>query len=302
MARTDDDSWDLATSVGATATMVAAHRAVATNRPQPLIDDPFAEPLVRAAGIEVFSRLAAGELEPGQAGDFLHRMTDLFASRTRFFDEFCTDAAASGIRQVVILASGLDARGYRLAWPAGTTVYEIDQPEVIEFKTRTLSGLGAVPTVELSTVGIDLRQDWRAALRRAGFDPRQPTAWLAEGLLIGFLPPDAQDALVDAISGLSATGSRFACDYLSDAGRAEQAQEQMRHVADSWREHGLDLDMAAMTFTGQRRDVADQLRSLGWDTVAANVNDLFAASGLPLVGGDDLPTFDWIVYVRATRQ
>ncbi len=301
MARTDDDSWDQATSVGATATMVAAHRAVATNRPEPLINDPFAEPLVRAVGIDVFSRLAGGELEPAEVGEFLGRMTDVFASRTRFFDQFMTDAVASGLRQVVIVASGLDARAYRLAWPPGTTVYEIDQPDVIEFKTRTLSGLGAAPTVELRPVGIDLRQDWQAALRRAGFDPDQPTAWLAEGLLIGFLPLDAQDALVDAISGLSASGSRFACDYLSSADQAKTAQEQMRNVADSWREQGLDLDIADLTFTGDRQDVADQLRSLGWEAVRANINDLFAASALPVVEGDDLTSFDWIVYVRATR-
>jgi methyltransferase (TIGR00027 family) len=299
MTRTDDDSWDPATSVGATATMVAAHRALATSRPEPLISDPFAEPLVRAVGIDVFSRLAAGEL--GQDSEFLTRMTDVFASRTRFFDEFVIDALASGIRQVVIVASGLDARAYRLAWPAGTTVYEIDQPEVIEFKTRTLAGLGALPTVELRTVGIDLRQDWQAALRQAGFGPQRATAWLVEGLLIGFLPPDAQDALVEAISGLSAVGSRFACDYLSSARRADAAQQQMRAVADSWREHGLDLDMAALTFTGDRKDVADELRSLGWDAVVATINDLFCASGLALIEDEDRKEFDWIVYVRATR-
>jgi methyltransferase (TIGR00027 family) len=302
MARTDDDSWDLATSVGATATMVAAYRAVATRRQHPLISDPFAEPLVRAVGIDVFTRLASGELEPREAGEFLSRMTDVFTSRTRFFDEFMTSAVAAGIRQVVVLAAGLDARSYRLAWPAGTTVYEIDQPEVIEFKTTTLSGLGAVPTVELRTVGIDLRQDWRAALVHAGFDPATPTAWLAEGLMIGFLPPDAQDALVNAISGLSATGSRIGCDYLSSADRAEAAQEQMRTVGEGWREHGLDLDIADLTYTGERQDVAEQLRSLGWDAVGANINDLLAASGLPLVEGDDQRAFDWIVYVQATRK
>lgn len=301
MARTGDDSWDLATSVGATATMVAAHRAVATNKPEPLINDPFAAPLVNAVGIDVFTRLAAGELQPGEAGDFLARMTDVFASRTRFFDDYMADATAAGIRQVVILASGLDARAYRLPWPAGTTVYEIDQPEVIAFKATTLSGLGAAPTAELRTVGIDLRRDWQRALRSAGFDLEQPTAWLAEGLLIGFLPSDAQEALVSAVSRLSAAGSRFACDYLSGTAQADASREQMSKVAESWREHGLDLDMADLTFTGHRVDVADQLRSLGWDAVGLNINDLFTASGLPPVEADDLEAFDWIVYVRARR-
>ena len=45
----------------------------------------------------------------------------------------------------MILASGLDARAYRLPWPAGTTVFEIDQARVIEFKTATLADLGAAP-------------------------------------------------------------------------------------------------------------------------------------------------------------
>ena len=52
MVRTESDSWDLATSVGATATMVAAQRALAATGPDPLIDDPFAAPLVRAVGID----------------------------------------------------------------------------------------------------------------------------------------------------------------------------------------------------------------------------------------------------------
>ena len=133
------------------------------------------------------------------------------AVRTKFFDEFFLDATNAGIRQVVILASGLDARAYRLPWPDGTTVYEIDQPQVIEFKSRTLAELGAQPTAHRRAVAIDLRDDWPAALRAAGFDPAQPSAWSAEGLL-GYLPPDAQDRLLDTITELSAPGSRIATE------------------------------------------------------------------------------------------
>ena len=148
MTRTDDDTWDLATSVGATATMVAAGRARATKGR--LIDDPFAEPLVRAVGVDFFTRWAAGELDaaevdiPGHPWG-MQPMTDLLAVRTGFIDAFLVDAAAAGIRQAVILASGLDARGYRLTWPAGMTLFEVDQPRVIEFKTATLAALGAGP-------------------------------------------------------------------------------------------------------------------------------------------------------------
>ena len=191
MTRTDNDTWDLASSVGATATMVAAARAIATTADDALINDPFAEPLVRAVGVDFFTRLATGELlakdlDADNASVGMQRMTDNMAVRTKFFDEFFTDAAAAGIQQAVILASGLDSRAYRLAWPAGTTVYEIDQPEVIEFKTKTLAEFGAEPTADRRTVAVDLRFDWPSALIAAGFDPSKPTAWSAEGLL-GYL-------------------------------------------------------------------------------------------------------------------
>jgi methyltransferase (TIGR00027 family) len=312
MARTDDDTWDLATSVGATATMVAAARAAATRRPQPVISDPFAEPLVRAVGIDVFTRVASGELDfddrgGDQTGDQrggvgFPRMVDTFAARARFFDDFFADTGKAGIRQVVIVASGLDARPYRLSWPAGTTVYEIDQPEVIEFKTATLSKLGAVPAVEHRAVGIDLREDWPAALRGAGFDAAQPTAWLAEGVLIGFLPPEAEVRLLDNITALSATGSRLAADYGSVAGQSEAAQEQARAIADRWRQYGLDLDVAELTYPGEHTDVAAHLRAHGWDTTTSVLAELFAAAGLaPLQDDEQEGPATAISFVRATR-
>ena len=223
MTRTDNDTWDLATSVGATATGVAVGRALASRAANPLINDPFAEPLVRAVGVDFFTRLASGELNPAEVDDDgewgMQRMRDMMAVRTRFFDDFFIEATNRGIRQAVILASGLDARAYRLRWPAGTTVYEIDQPAVIEFKTRALSDLGASPTADRRPVAIDLRHDWPTALRRAGLDPTQPTAWSAEGLM-PFLQPQAQDALLDNITMLSAAGSQLATESVPDASRA----------------------------------------------------------------------------------
>jgi methyltransferase (TIGR00027 family) len=133
MARTEGDTWDLASSVGATAAMVAAARATATRSSQPVITDEYAEPLVRAVGLDVFTKLAGGELESDdpKKGVGFPRMVDTFAARARFYDDYFAAAGKAGLRQVLIVASGLDARAYRLAWPAGTTVYEIDQPEVI---------------------------------------------------------------------------------------------------------------------------------------------------------------------------
>ncbi len=182
MPRTHDDTWDLASSVGATATMVAAGRALATKDPRKLIDDPFADPLVRAVGVDFFVKMIDGELDlstiPNASPARVQAMIDGMAVRTKFFDDYFSDAMDAGIRQAVILASGLDARAYRLRWPAGTVVYEIDQPQVIDFKTTTLAGIGAEPAAERRTVRIDLRADWPAALREAGFDaPSRRLGW-----------------------------------------------------------------------------------------------------------------------------
>ncbi len=143
MERSENDSWDVATSVGVTATMVASVRAAASRQTNPIINDPFAEPLVRAAGVEMFTRLASGDLEFSDiaSGWFV----DFFAVRTRFFDGFFPEASSAGIRQAVIVASGLDSRAYRLKWPTDNVVYEIDQPAVIAFKGSTLSILMRYP-------------------------------------------------------------------------------------------------------------------------------------------------------------
>ena len=300
MARTDDDTWDLASSVGATATMVAAARAMASRAEQPLINDPFAEPLVQAVGLDLFARLASGELTPADLEDDsdganwgVQRMTDNMAVRTKFFDEFFIDATNAGIRQAVILASGLDARAYRLPWPAGTTVYEIDQPQVIEFKSHTLAELGAHPTAYRRAVAIDLRDDWPAALQAAGFDPDQPSAWSAEGLL-GYLPPDAQDRLLDTITALSAPGSRIATESgpTRDPAHEERIKDRFRTVSERWRKHGLDLDMTELVYFGDRNEAATYLSDHGWQMAGDSIRELFAANGLPPIEQDDLPFAD----------
>lgn len=278
MARTEGDTWDLANSVGATATMVAAARAAATKRSQPVINDPFAETLVRAVGLDVFNRVASGELDfDGDDGIGFPRMTETFAARSRFYDEYFAEATKAGIRQVVIVAAGLDSRAYRLFWPTGTAVYEIDQPEVIEFKISTLAEIGAEPTTDHRTVGIDLRDDWPAALQAAGFDKTQPTAWLAEGVLIGFLPPEAEVRLLDNVVALSAKGSRFAADY----GTVRQSDEQAQQMTEAWRRHGLDLDISNLTYPGEHTDVAAHLEANGWQADRSRLADLFTAAGLP---------------------
>ncbi|MDY6869134.1 MAG: SAM-dependent methyltransferase [Actinomycetota bacterium] len=297
MARSDEDTWDLASSVGATATMVAAARAVASRGPDALIEDPYADALVRAVGVEYFVKLLDGEitLEADDAA-MLAVMTDVMAVRTRFFDDFFL---SSGLPQSVILASGLDARAYRLPWPSGSVVYEIDQPEVIGFKTRTLAELGACARAELRTVAIDLRDDWPRALRDRGFDPTAPTAWIAEGLLI-YLPPDAQDRLFDNITALSAPGSRLATEFHPDAGARIGASSQ--RMADQWRRHGLDLDMDDLFYDGERNPVVDYLRERGWDVGARTRPEMFAHYGRPFPTGDKVEALRQSLAVTATKS
>lgn len=281
MSRAHDDEWDLASSVGATATMVAAGRAMATKDPRGLIHDPFAAPLVRAVGVDFFTKMMDGELDLDAMEDMsqvrMQAIVDGMAVRTKYFDDYFLDATTAGVRQVVILASGLDARAYRLPWPAGTVVYEIDQPRVIEFKTGTLAGIGAEPTATRRTVPIDLRADWPAALKASGFDPTAPTAWLAEGLLI-YLPPEAQDRLFDNITALSVPGSAIATEFVS--GIIDFDADRVREMSGSFREHGVDIDMASLVYPGERNHVLDYLRSKRWDVEGITRTELFRRQGI----------------------
>jgi methyltransferase (TIGR00027 family) len=310
MPRTDDDTWALATSVGVTATMVAAARAIATNADNPPIEDRFAEPLVRAVGLEFFTRWVSGDLSAADVDHDestwkLEHMPDAMAARTRFFDSFFQNAMDAGIRQAVILASGLDARAYRLAWPADLTLFEIDQPEVIEFKAATLAGLGVTPTADLRTVAIDLRNDWPKALQEAGFDPSRPTAWIAEGLF-GYLPPEAQDRLLDNVTALSAGGSRLACESVPETPDRdrERAREMMRVAAAKWREHGLDMEFADLGFEGERNDVEAYLQGLGWSITGTPMSQLLADIGLAAIPqtNDSVSVADTIYYTSILRR
>ena len=280
MTRTDQDSWDLASSVGATATMVAAARALASTEADAIIDDPFAAPLVRAVGLDFFIRLINGEVAPGaeDGGERdLQLETDSIAVRTRFFDDFFLNAARDGIRQSVILAAGLDVRAYRLAWPPTSVVYEVDQPKVVEFKTAAMANLGAAPTADRRTVAIDLRDDWPEALRRSGFDTTQPTSWSAEGLLM-YLPPDAQDRLFDNITELSAPGSKLATEYHGDdSGRTMSQRAQQFNQR--WANLGCDIDLSGLFFDSERSNVVDYLADRGWQVSTRPRREFFADYG-----------------------
>ena len=309
--RTHDDTWDIKTSVGATAVMVAAARAVETEQPEPLIRDPYAKLLVTNAGAGV---IWEAMLDPGMADKvaaidaetaaIITHMRGYQAVRTNFFDTFFATAVADGIRQVVILASGLDSRAYRLDWPAGTVVYEVDQPLVLDYKSTTMSQNDVLPAAERRAVPIDLRQDWPAALRAAGFDPAARTAWLAEGLLM-YLPAEAQDRLFTQIGELSRAGSRIAAETAASHAddRRQEMRERFQQVAEVL---GLEqsIDVGELIYhDDDRANVADWLNQHGWRAQGLNSGDEMRRLGRWIDGipmADDKDAFS--EFVTAERS
>jgi methyltransferase (TIGR00027 family) len=287
MPRTDDDSWEITESVGATALGVAAARASETGSDARLISDPYAQLFLDAAGDGMWHAFSAGsraaelaEVDP-ELPDRMRVMVDYVACRTVFFDDFFVAAGDAGVRQAVILAAGLDARAWRLPWPEPTTVYELDQPKVLEFKASTLAAHQARPTASLVNVAVDLRRDWPEALRQAGHDATVPTAWSAEGLL-PFLPAQAQDLLFERIQALSAPGSRIAVEALApdffDPENLDRQRERIqRYRAAANRLHRDDIPTVQdLWYLEERTDVGDWLRGHGWEVEAVTARELMA--------------------------
>jgi methyltransferase (TIGR00027 family) len=218
------------------------------------------------------------------------------ATRTRFYDQFFLQAAQNGITQAVILASGLDARAYRLPWPTDTVVYEVDMPDVIDFKTLTLGDLGAEPTAERHTVAVDLRDDWGTALQAAGFDPKAPSAWSAEGLVV-YLPDEAQEALFDNISALSAPGSRLAFEFVPDTAIFTDPRWRAHH--DRMSGLGFEVDFNDLVYHGQRSHLVDHLKQRGWEVSSQTVKELHAANGFDYPDDDVAEAFADVTYSSA---
>jgi methyltransferase (TIGR00027 family) len=150
-------------------------------------------------------------------------------------------------------------------------VYELDQPEVIEFKTKSLTGRGAKPTADRRTIATDLRNDWPKALLDNGFDPQQPTAWIAEGLLI-YLPPEAQDLLFDRIDELSAPGSRVATEHILDM--TMFSDERSRRITERMKKYGSDIEISDLIYDGERSHVIEYLTGHGWDVTAQTMRGI----------------------------
>ncbi|WP_019970396.1 SAM-dependent methyltransferase [Mycobacterium sp. 141] len=274
MSRTDDDTWDINESVGATALGVAIARAHETASDSPLFLDPYAQMFLDAAAERGWAR------PQGAMAERIRTITDYAASRTKWFDEFFIAAGANGVRQTVILASGLDARAWRLPWIDGSVVYEIDQPKVLQFKTDVLQSHHARPAAAHVAVPVDLRRDWPSALRQAGFDPSQPTAWSAEGLL-PYLPAATQDLLFERVTDLSARDSRiavegFSVDFFTEEylARRRARLQQLREQAGTADENMPDP--AQLWYLEQRADVATWLRDHRWRVSSIGADELMA--------------------------
>jgi methyltransferase (TIGR00027 family) len=260
--------------VGLTALGVATFRALETIRPDALIQDDYAPWFVEAAGEPHFTGLLA---DPSALGNT--PFPGFMGLRTKFFDEFFLSAVAAGVRQAVILAAGLDARAYRLDWPASTTVFEVDQPKVLEFKEEVLTEHGARAKTERRPVAVDLRDDWPAALEAAGFDPGKPTAWSAEGLL-PYLPGTAHDTLFERINALSGPGSHLALDNIA-------AGTDMQHFAAIMSKYFdknpfNDIDISELFYGDERADPGHWLTEHGWSVRRSDPFELAAAYGRPV--------------------
>jgi methyltransferase (TIGR00027 family) len=192
--------------VGGTGLTIAGIRAAETERADRLFADPLAGAFVAAAGSP--PRQATGR----QAA----ALRFWVVARTVFLDELITDACAGGCRQVVLLGAGFDTRAFRLPWPPGVRCFELDTRDVLDVKEQILTAQHAVPGCERITVAGDLRGDWPAALRAAGLRPDEPTAWVAEGLLV-YLSPEDVDQLLDRITSLSTPVSRLGLTFRNRA-------------------------------------------------------------------------------------
>ncbi len=254
--------------VGWTSIGVALIRAVESERPDRLFDDPYARRLVAAAPSTVegwdgsMARLAAMErvvregagvspTEPGAA--FLVGLAGSVAVRTRFYDRYLLDACAQGCRQVVLVAAGLDARAYRLDFPPGVRLFELDQPSVLAFKDRVLAGV--TPHSGRTSVPVDLRTDWAIPLAAAGFDPTVPTAWLIEGLLI-YLTPDGAGRLLTTVLDRSAPGSQVAFE--------QSRATRERGALDALRDRSRAGSVVRLWKGGLGTDGVAWLRERGW--------------------------------------
>ncbi|SPM33287.1 O-Methyltransferase involved in polyketide biosynthesis [Mycobacterium rhizamassiliense] len=282
--RSEGDTWDITTSVGSTALFVATARALEAQKPEPLAVDPYAEAFCRAVGGPAADVLDGKDPDHQlKTADFGQHFVNFQGARTKYFDEYFRRAADAGVRQVVILAAGLDSRAYRLDWPAGTVIFELDQPQVLDFKREVLAGQGAKPKAERREIAIDLREDWQQALQDNGFDPDKPSAWIAEGLLI-YLPASAQEQLFTGIDSLAGPGSHVAVEdgapMTAEAYEAALKEERAANAS------GDGRVFFQLVYNEQHAPATDWLNKHGWSAVGTPLAEYLREVGRSVPGPD----------------
>ncbi|WP_078288529.1 SAM-dependent methyltransferase [Mycobacterium sp. D16R24] len=291
MARSDGDSWEITESVGTTALGVASARDAETRSENPLISDPYAGLFLEAAGDGVWSMYRFDGEPPAallaaepRLAERIAAMRSYVACRTKFFDDFFREASGAGVRQSVILAAGLDARAWRLDWPADAVLFELDLPTVLAFKADTLDAQAATARVRQVPVAVDLRDDWPAALAAGGFDAGEPVAWIAEGLL-PYLPPAAQNLLFERIDSLSVPGSRVAVENFGEGffdpeilARQRERGQVFRRAAESVQDQDIP-DVAELWYLEERTDAGEFLAGRGWQVTKETTTALLARHG-----------------------
>jgi methyltransferase (TIGR00027 family) len=297
--RTEGDSWDITTSVGATALNVAAARALEAQKPDPLAVDPYAEGFCRAVGGEWADLLDGKAPDHHLKTEWGVHFVNFQGARTRYFDDYFGRAADAGVRQVVILAAGLDCRAYRLSWPDATTIFELDQPQILDFKREVLTRHGAQPNAERREVAVDLREDWPHALRDSGLEPTRPSAWIVEGLLI-YLPAAAQQQLFTGIHTLAGPGSHLAVED-----GAPMPPDEFAAAVEAERNAGLGTRQAFFQLVYNERCAPAErwFGERGWTATATPLADYLRGLGRPVPGPDSEagPMIARNTLVRATR-
>lgn len=279
--RSERDSWDITTSVGSTALFVATARALEAKKPDPLVVDPYAELFCRAVGGS-WADVLDGNAPDHEllSDDFGQHFVNFQAARTKYFDAYFQRAAAAGARQVVILAAGLDSRAYRLPWPDGTTIYELDQPQVLDFKREVLAEHGVQPRAQRREIAVDLRDDWSTALRDNGFDPTLFSAWIAEGLLI-YLPAAAQEQLFTGIDALASLGSHVAVED-----GAPMPPDEFEAKVEEERAAAEERPFFQLVYNERCAPAAEWFGEHGWTAIGTPLNDYLREVGRPIPDAD----------------